>query len=272
MSDIDLVIVPKDEWKFPDPNEVLERFVVSLEKSRGTFPNIKLLSKATVPVIKLESSPELHNIKLDLTVKSATHRGLQCVEIVKEYLKQFPQLQPLLLLLKYMLKLTELNDPYKGGLTSYGLLLMLVAFFKAKTEWPKDVSLGKWLLWVMHFYAKWNAHWTIVYPRVPFAKLSVLDQPVFVQSEYSDVPIIVDPLSQVPPHNVTKTTEKIGEIQDIFFAAVSSVWTECTCSCHQKRKAAGIATAAGFSDRKHKLLARIFEVIQGCHKIHEEFF
>ena len=263
------MIVSKTEI---DPAGALEKILVHVEEKASMFPIIKFLPKASVPVIKLEANGELCNIKLDITVQDQRHKGLECVEIVKEYLKQYPQLEPLMLVVKYMLKITELNDPYKGGLSSYGLLLMLVSFFQTRPEWPKDVTLGKWLLWAMHFYTKWNTHWTCIYPKNPFNLSSLINQPVFlVVDQYSEAPIIVDPLNQVPPNNVTKCTEKMSEIQDMFFAAVNVVWLDCACSCHRRKKTVP-GSSNSFFDGKHKILARIFAAIQGCHKLQEIAF
>lgn len=268
-SDIDLVMINKDEWKIPNPAEILEKIAFIVDQKKEIFASVKCISSASVPVLKLESSSELRNIKLDITVKDARHKGLECVEIVKNYLKQYPHLQPLLLLMKYMLKITELNDPYKGGLSSYGLLLMCVSFFQTKNDWPKDISIGKWLILIMHFYSKWNPHWTCIYPKPPFSPISV-SQPVFLLSDqYSEVPIIVDPLRQVPPNIVTKDTTKMVQIQDILFCAMNSIWTDCNCLCHRRKK---LNNMPNFADGKHKMLIRMFSAIQGCHKMHEMIF
>ena len=75
--------------------------------------SVNLIPGATIPVIKLECTPEMANTKIDITVQNARHKGLECVEIVKQYLKQYSQLEPLVLIFKYILKYAGLSDPYK---------------------------------------------------------------------------------------------------------------------------------------------------------------
>jgi len=65
---------------------------------------------------------------IDITHKTEYHNGLKCVDYVKEQLVECWFIEPLILVLKQMLKVNGLNDPYKGGLSSYGLFLMILAF------------------------------------------------------------------------------------------------------------------------------------------------
>lgn len=67
--------------------------------------------------------------------------GLKCVELVKEYINQFEALEPLLYVLKNLLKNANLNDPYTGGISSYGLILMLVSFLYSQKNHNKDISI-----------------------------------------------------------------------------------------------------------------------------------
>lgn len=61
------------------------------------------------------------------------HNGLNCVDLVKEYLVQYEGiLRPLVYIIKHLLYMAELNDPYQGGLSSYGLILMIVALLQVR--------------------------------------------------------------------------------------------------------------------------------------------
>jgi DNA polymerase sigma len=54
-----------------------------------------------------------------------------------------------------MLKVSRLNDPYTGGISSYALLLMIVAFLQSKGLMKKmdnQTNLGKILLEFLMFY------------------------------------------------------------------------------------------------------------------------
>lgn len=262
------MLAPDKESSYFVPSEFLEQVANILQEKSDIFSSIKPLTRATVPVIKLEAVPELQSIKLDITVKGTRHKGLEAVNIVKGYLKQYPQLNSLMLLFKYMLKITELNDPYTGGLGSYGLLLLLVGFLQRRTDWSKNVTLGQWFIWIMHFYTKWNPFCICVAPKLPNEMVSGEEGEIFITlSQYSEVPIIKDPLVSDQLNNVARTATQIAKILDVFFVAVNSVWSDCFCACHKKKP-----TTKNFSDGKHKLLDRIFVAIQGCTKMQDILF
>jgi non-canonical poly(A) RNA polymerase PAPD5/7 len=86
------------------------------------------------------------------------HNGVKCVNLVQEYLLDCWFIEPLILVLKQMLKVNGLNDPYKGGLSSYGLLLMIVAFIQFrklnKVRVPQTINLGNILLDFLHYYGE----------------------------------------------------------------------------------------------------------------------
>jgi len=71
-------------------------------------------------------------IKIDITMMTDHHNGLACVDLVREYLEENQVIEPIILVLKQMLKVWGFNDPYTGGLSSYALFLMIVSFLQAK--------------------------------------------------------------------------------------------------------------------------------------------
>lgn len=118
------------------------------EMANKWVQDVLLIESATVPVIKLKISlrqlmlqsglkfpknPKYERIydqsfSIDITHMTDIHNGVRCVNLVKDYIRECWYIEPLILVLKQMLKVNGLNDPYKGGLSSYGLLLMIVAF------------------------------------------------------------------------------------------------------------------------------------------------
>jgi len=84
------------------------------------------------------------------------HYGPQCVSLVKEYLGENQLIEPLIMVLKQMLKVWGFNDPYTGGLSSYALFLLIVSFLQAK-QMPTEigqVNLGRVLLEFMKYYSE----------------------------------------------------------------------------------------------------------------------
>jgi DNA polymerase sigma len=75
------------------------------------FKDAKHIFQAKVPVIKLETVEEFKCKKVDITLIDEKHNGLECAEMIISYLKKYPMLKSIFLVLKEMLFLACLNDP-----------------------------------------------------------------------------------------------------------------------------------------------------------------
>ena len=93
---------------------------------------MKLIDNTTVPILKITGTEQYKNMQIDISIQDYRHYGLKCVEQIKIYLKEYEVLEPMIFALKNMLKYAQLNDPYTGGLSSYGLILMVVSFLQVK--------------------------------------------------------------------------------------------------------------------------------------------
>lgn len=98
---------------------------------------------------------------IDISIQDIKHYGLKCVDLVKEYLKEYEALEPLIFSLKNLLKMADLNDPYKGGVSSYGLILMIVSFLQGKKDKNLQINilsnsidnnLGRLFVEFLHYY------------------------------------------------------------------------------------------------------------------------
>ena len=160
------------------------------------------LDRASIPIIKLISSDKFLNFHIDISMSSENHFGLKTVELVKKYLDKYKVLKPIILALKTLLKNGSLNDPYKGGLSSYGLILMVVSFIQSEIDNEKynessPTILGETFLNVLGHYGiffDYNNYVIITYPVEEKADNSEKD------NTYQFIPnthelIIVDPLN-----------------------------------------------------------------------------
>lgn len=148
----ELVVSSMQQFKLLD-NKIKDSLRKIADGLRNEIPNnwvtvVQFIEQATVPVIKLKISLEQlmiqsglqfpqnpkyagiykQSFSIDITHMTDMHNGVKCVNLVKDYLLDCWFIEPLILVLKQMLKVNGLNDPYKGGLSSYGLLLIIVAF------------------------------------------------------------------------------------------------------------------------------------------------
>ena len=122
--------------------QILEE--IELNALRGNhFEEAKFLRNAVFPVLKLKTNQELGSLMVDLTIKDSRHLGMQCVKLVRGLQSRLPRLRPLVLVLKQLLNAANLSDPYLGGLSSYGLVLMVAAFLKNSGDLKTKKSKGK---------------------------------------------------------------------------------------------------------------------------------
>ncbi|KAK2913914.1 hypothetical protein Q8A67_002313 [Cirrhinus molitorella] len=120
-SDIDLVVFGHWEslplWTL---EEALRKRKIADENS------VKVLDKATVPIIKLT---DLHTeVKVDISFN--VQNGVKAANLIKDFKQQFPVLPYLVLVLKQFLLQRELNEVFTGGIGSYSLFLMVVSFLQ----------------------------------------------------------------------------------------------------------------------------------------------
>ncbi|XP_043074226.1 terminal nucleotidyltransferase 4A isoform X3 [Puntigrus tetrazona] len=120
-SDIDLVVFGK--WEKP-PLQQLEQ---ALKKHNVAEPySIKVLDKATVPIIKLTDQET--EVKVDISFNVET--GIKAASFIKEYVKKYTVLPYLILVLKQFLLQRDLNEVFTGGISSYSLILMVISFLQ----------------------------------------------------------------------------------------------------------------------------------------------
>ncbi|XP_056269046.1 terminal nucleotidyltransferase 4B isoform X3 [Pseudoliparis swirei] len=121
LSDIDLVVFGKWEtlplWTL---EEALRKRNVADENS------IKVLDKATVPIIKLTDSFTEVKVDISFNVKN----GVMAARLIKEFKEKYPVLPYLVLVLKQFLLQRDLNEVFTGGIGSYSLFLMAVSFLQ----------------------------------------------------------------------------------------------------------------------------------------------
>ncbi|KAM7406445.1 hypothetical protein PAMP_000820 [Pampus punctatissimus] len=147
-SDIDLVVFGKWEtlplWTL---EEALRKRNVADENS------IKVLDKATVPIIKLTDSFTEVKVDISFNVKS----GVKAAQLIKEFKEKFPVLPYLVLVLKQFLLQRDLNEVFTGGIGSYSLFLMAVSFLQLHCRedvCSPNINIGVLLIEFFELYGR----------------------------------------------------------------------------------------------------------------------
>ncbi|XP_010442950.1 PREDICTED: non-canonical poly(A) RNA polymerase PAPD5 [Camelina sativa] len=147
-SDIDVVIL---ESGLTNPQLGLRALSRALSQ-RGIAKNILVIAKARVPIIKFVEKKS--NISFDLSFDM--ENGPKAAEFIQDAVSKLPPLRPLCLILKVFLQQRELNEVYSGGIGSYALLAMLIAFLKYLKDGRSapEHNLGVLLVRFFDFYGR----------------------------------------------------------------------------------------------------------------------
>ncbi|TYZ57260.1 hypothetical protein PybrP1_007862 [[Pythium] brassicae (nom. inval.)] len=126
-SDVDLVILDVVEANDAVATGKNLRRLAKALKSQPWVHSLLVLDSAKIPVLKLVSADT--RVPIDITFESSTtHSGLIARDLIKRYNEELPELYPLAVVFKQLLRERDLNDAYTGGLSSYSIVLMIVHF------------------------------------------------------------------------------------------------------------------------------------------------
>ena len=257
-SDIDVVLINK---KNPNSNnvQVLLSQIYEHLMQKNWVKEIKFLSGASTPIVKLISSDNYNNMHIDISIQDDKHFGLKCVDLVNNFISQYESLKPLVLVLKNILKIANLNDPYKGGISSYGLILMIVSFLQAQKRVGNDISinennLGKLFFdFVNHYGLKFDPRKYII-----IAKKNEYDENEinFQNIQIGSGLVIIDPLNTI--NNVAKSCFQFFNIKMSFIICIITLKEDCECGCHYT----GSGEAYNNLNTDHCFLKRIFNSVK----------
>lgn len=103
------------------------RKVERVAYKRMSVRSSKLIAHARIPVLKLELTSGL---ELDVSINDAS--GVSAANFLQSWQQDYPVLRPLVLVLKSILKQSNLGDVSTGGLGSWSLANMAIAHLQAE--------------------------------------------------------------------------------------------------------------------------------------------
>lgn len=123
-----------------------------LEQDIADQATIKVLDKASVPIIKLTDKQS--DIKVDISFNMSN--GLKSAELIKEYKREFSVLPKLVYVLKQFLLERDLNEVFTGGISSYSLILMCISFLQLhpRPDRLSSANLGVLLIEFFELYGR----------------------------------------------------------------------------------------------------------------------
>jgi hypothetical protein len=211
--------------------------VAELAKRLGNVPWVDSVELdqspgARVPVVNIVCANSAMRISVLFDVSGPGQKGrvLETTKLMAELVEEFPLLRPLTLVLKQLLVERGLNDPYSGGLSSFGLVL-LIAFIlqrRRSRNGSSEVSeeLGHALEEFLRFFGDEfdPSSQGVSVQRGCFAlssALAAVDDGGGISSPARDPLIIEDPTN--PTNNVGRTCFGVALLQRALLDALGSL-------------------------------------------------
>ena len=261
-SDLDVVLISNtneenniNENNINNNPQILLNHLHENIRNKKWVKESKYISSANIPIIKLVTIDEYGNVPIDISIQDSKHFGLKCVDLVKNFLNQYEHLKPIVLALKNIFKLANYNDPYKGGISSYGLILMIVYYLQKQNKINTNNNnndLGGLFFDIIYFYAiVFNCKEKI------YVKLKDEDEDINNDNNINlnTQLIIIDPLN--PNNNVSKSCFQYINVKMTFLLCYKSFKEDCECGCHYT----GEGNEYNNLDIPHNFLKRMFSVV-----------
>ena len=269
-SDLDVVLVKKNNNNNEENETNVKLLLNNLYehiKTKSWVKEFKFLANASTPIIKLTCTEQYDSMSIDISIKDKTHFGLKCVELVKDLISKYESLKPLTLAIKNVLKRANLNDPYTGGISSYGLILMIVSFLQTQKNYGIDISINENNLgrlfhdFVEYYGLKFESKKYIISVKVNSEFMNNNDNLNFNNSfNYPMVPnndlIIIDPLNI--DNNVAKSCFQFFNIKMSFIICLITLKEDCECGCHYN----GLGEEYNNLNTEHCFLKRMFNSVK----------
>ena len=252
LSDIDILIKFSIKNKNENLNmqQNIENIISLLEKAfnknkeKLNINQVNPIYTASVPVLKIECNlkdiipkkmqndlkinylfnfeNEILKLNFDFTFNECNNLkerlSIPTQEIIikiKNVIKIYPNIRPILLVLKRYMQITRLNSSFNGGISSYSLFLLLYAYYlqcycadenNNETNEENLKHLGRYLMGFFSFYSNFNfgIYSIDVKKNHPFYLLDNMHESCI---------LLIDPITGL---NVAKSTFRIEHIKYVF--------------------------------------------------------
>ena len=177
---------------------------------------------AKVPIIKMHTGA----YAVDLTVGAAN--GLAAVEWIRQQVRAFPPMRPLVLVLKRLLKLHALDDASTGGCGGYLLVSLVVSHLRACGDEAKSAGadLGALLIGFLFRYGRdFDYGRTAVAAGRASGVMRASDLPA-APGPWGRRPMVLAEDPQESGRNITAAAYRFREVKALFHAAGEAMSAE----------------------------------------------
>ena len=252
-SDIDMVFIPK-KINSVDISDLIQRLSNHLLSTKEYF-KVTPIYTASIPLIKLmvnyenyltnnqtllnnysklinsdlyknypyDKEKEISFINIDISFpifynsKKNKNTPFLQIEYTRNSLSKYTDADIVIRIIKRALKLTDMNNSYKGGLSSYTLFLMVISFLKntnknngLNNNKPKKNSYGHAFHDTVKFFSKFDFYTNIIDIENKNGEIFLKRNKRYSSPEYENIPVILDP---VTGQNAGKSSFRINDVQ-----------------------------------------------------------
>ena len=169
----------------------------------------------------IETINKIQNDKLNINSINNTSQindnEQSSLSFIKKQLEEYPEIKPILKLLKRYFYNKKMNSSFEGGLSSYNLFLLILSFAKYQKIFNlnpyKKINLGFFLVQILEFFGKIFDFQNYL---INFNSPYIYDIKNYINYNSGNTLIILDPITGV---NASKSSYKIDEIQNMFLNA-----------------------------------------------------
>ena len=206
-------------------------------KNKTWIKQLILTENLSIKILRIIAKEAYSDMNIDISFDSEKHNGLKCVNLVKSYLKEYTVLKPITIALKAILQSANLHNPNKGGLSSYGLILMVVSYIQSQKEnfglKNEPDLIGKIFYGFLKHYGilfDFNKYLILTYP-INETNYANNDKESFLNiNQFSQEFIILDPLNN--KNNVANSSFQFMNLKMAFMIAFMVTMEDCDCGCH----------------------------------------
>ena len=153
-----------------------------------------------------------NKIKVDISINSINYKQIQ---FIKKGNNKFPQVKPLIKILKKLLILKNMNNSYKGGMGSYCLFLIIYSYLRMHKSFYEnnnvDYNYGSLFIgFLFHYVMCIDFKYTIINPCLinPF---------IISKIPIETIPTIIEPTTMKNAgNNIYKIADVVNALKEIY--------------------------------------------------------
>ena len=199
-----------------------------LEDNKSLLNNYSKLENSTIyKNYPFNKEKELSFVSIDISFptnynnKKNKNAPFHQIEFIKNSLSKYIEANIVIRILKRALKITDMNNSYKGGLSSYTIFLLVISYMKYisknnnSNNKHKSNGYGHAFHDVVKYFSKFDFYLNIIDIDNKNGEIYNKRSKKYSSLEYENIPIIIDPVTGL---NAGKSSFRINDVQNVFIS------------------------------------------------------